>query len=100
LMIIGNRTSMSELAKQLQAAVDAQSAEQLPNWPPVVASPDVDGPYKDVPDFKLSFHLLGKTPLDQIAPLRRRSPPGLFLVAIVVCALAGAVSIALWALAL
>jgi hypothetical protein len=100
LMIVGDRTSLSALAMQLQAAVDSPPNAPLASWPAVVANPPVLGPYKDIQDFKLSFHLEGSSPLEQVIPLRRRGPPFLFLVVVAILAVTGIISIARWALAL
>ena len=100
LMIVGDRTSLSALAKQLEAAVELPSKAPLASWPAVVASPSVLGPYKDIQDFKLSFHLEGSAPLEQVVPLRRSGPPLLFLAVVAILAIAGVISIARWALAL
>lgn len=95
LMVVGSAEALKTLGAQLQAAGELVSKPSK-DWPPEVAHPLVDGPYKDVPDFQLTFHLVGDATLSTAAPhIRRNMPTPLFLV-IAACAVVGAVTIFRW----
>jgi hypothetical protein len=73
LMIIGTPDALRALGARLQSASAASGSE----WPTEVITPTTEGPYADVPDFTLSFHVapLGGLPTSlrltrmNIAPL-------------------------------
>jgi len=95
LMVVGSAEALKTLGTQLQAAGDFVSKPSK-DWPAEVAHPLVAGPYRDVPDFQLTFHLVGDAPLSTAAPhIRRTMPAPLFLV-IAACAVVGAVTIFRW----
>ena len=58
LMIVGDHATLKRLGQQLQAAAPLNEPVAR-GWPPVVARPQVVGPYKDLRGFGLSFHLKG-----------------------------------------
>lgn len=55
LMVIGTADELHRLGQQLLAV--GQFPVQEGNWPAEVAHPMVVGPYRDAPDFQLSFHV-------------------------------------------
>jgi hypothetical protein len=83
-MVVGTPTSMRDLAQQLLKASERGAATEVTPWPPVIAQPQVIGPYKDVRHFTLSFHLQGSAPLEKVVPHKRRALwlPLFFLLAI------------------
>lgn len=94
-MVVGTPESLKALGAQLQTAGDfASKASQ--GWAPEVAHPLIYGPYKDVPDFQLSFHLAGDAPLSTAAPHTRRNMPAPLLLVVAACAIVGAVTIFRW----
>jgi hypothetical protein len=95
MMVVGSPSAMRALGEQLIAA-SSQSASGTENWPREIASPRVVGPYVDVPDFQFSFHLVGSGPLNEVAPLTRRTLNPLALIAVSCCAVVGAVTILRW----
>ena len=95
LMVVCSAEALKTLGTQLQAAGDFVSKPSK-DWPAEVAHPLVAGPYRDVPDFQLTFHLVGDAPLSTAAPhIRRTMPAPLFLV-VAACAVVGAVTIFRW----
>jgi hypothetical protein len=95
LMVVGSAEALKTLGAQLQRAGDHVSKPSK-DWPPEVARPLVAGPYKDVPDFQLTFHLVGDASLfTTTSHIRRNIPVPLFLV-IAACAVVGAVTIFRW----
>jgi hypothetical protein len=92
LMVIGDRDALEALGRQLQSAVPSE-ARVAPGWPLQVASPSVVGPYKDVRDFRLSFHIKGDSPVEELLPLRRRTWWTPLVIAVAVCAVTGTVTI-------
>jgi hypothetical protein len=99
LMVVGDRRSLKALGQQLVAAADTEpsSSSSKENWPVEVLHPAVAGPYADVPDFALSFHLEGSTPASELLPLRRRNLPAPLLFAATICAVVGVITIVRWA---
>ena len=100
LMVVGTVSSLRALAQQLLSATETESPPSGSEpWPREVATPEVVGPFKDLPGFTLSFHLQGSAPLSQVVPLRRRTLPTPLLLAVAVCAIAGVVTIFHWVVA-
>ena len=100
LMVVGNRPSLKALGQQLVAAADAEAASlSAQGWPARVAYPEVVGPYKDIPNFSLSFHLEGPSPAAEVLPLRRRGLPTSLFIAVAVCAAVGLFTIGRWVVA-
>lgn len=95
LMVIGTSASLRALGQQLLSATGEQAGGAT-GWPPSVAEPETMGPYKDVAEFRLSFHVQGDGPPGGGLPLRRHAMPAVFFLAIGACALVGAVTIARW----
>jgi hypothetical protein len=93
LMIIGNAEALNRLGAQLQAASDAQENSLIPDWPPLIANPEVSSPYLNGPDFKLSFHVMRRPTVPPSLPLIRRSPPGALVLIFGILALIGAATI-------
>jgi hypothetical protein len=100
LMIIGTPASIKDLAQQLLNACNQQSATVATPWPPAIATPNVVGPYKDIRQFGLSFHLQGAEPLEKVAPFTRRTlwPPVFFLAALF--SVVGVVTVLRWLISL
>ncbi|MCP5265037.1 MAG: hypothetical protein H6934_02950 [Burkholderiaceae bacterium] len=97
LMVIGSRSSLRALGKQLIEATDVtRLAVPDGNEPVKVAHPPVAGPYSDVSDFNLTFHLEGAAPAPEVLPPSRRSPRPVLVVAVLACALVGVVTIIRW----
>ena len=97
-MVVGTPSSFKVLGQQLLAAAESDSNSATASWPTQVANPDIVGPYTDIPDFKLSFHLQGSSPLESILPIGRRSMPGLLIFAVAAFAFIGTVAIVRWIL--
>jgi hypothetical protein len=95
LMVVGTPESLKSLGVQLQTAGDFMN-ESSKDWPSEVASPIVSGPYKDIPDFQLTFHIAGNAPISKATPLVRRNMPAPLFVIIAVCAVVGALTIFRW----
>lgn len=95
LMVIGTPEGLKELGAQLQTAGEFASKSST-NWPTEIAHPWVAGPYKDVPDFQLSFHIAGDIPISAVLPLTRRSMPTPLLLVISACAVVGLITIVRW----
>jgi hypothetical protein len=93
LMIIGSAEALGRLGVQLQSAANAEVSALLPDWPPAVARPSVSGPYLNVTDFELSFHVLRAEQLPKSLSLLRRGPPLALLLTIAALSLIGLVSI-------
>ena len=97
LMVVGDRASIKALGEQLLVAAGAEATtEDKGNWPVEISHPSVVGPYKDVPDFSLTFHLEGPGAVAEILPLRRRNLPPLVFIVIAVSAAVGAMTAARW----
>ncbi|AXQ30461.1 hypothetical protein D0B54_18040 [Solimonas sp. K1W22B-7] len=94
LMVVGNPVSLRALGEALIAAADAGTQAQAGAYPLQVVRPSVIGPYTDIPDFTLSFHLQGAEPLHKVVPLGRRGPTTLVFVSVGLCGLVGLYSIA------
>ena len=96
-MVAGDRASIKALGEQLPVAAGGEAINDGKGKRPIkISHPFTVGPYKDVPDFALTFHLEGQGPLAEILPLRRRDLPPLVCVAVAVLAAVGAISIAPW----
>jgi hypothetical protein len=89
LMVIGDLDSMRALGQQLLEGmpIDGVTAQ---GWPPQIACPTVVGPYGDVRNFRLSFHLRGNRPLEEVVPIPRRAFRLQLIEAFGVCAIVGA----------
>jgi hypothetical protein len=98
IMIIGTAQTLERLGTQLLSAANTPASGALPEWPPEVSSPAVSGPYVDVPNFKLSFHVLRAQQLPISLPLRRRGLPLALVLAVGALALIGAAAIVGWLL--
>jgi hypothetical protein len=96
-MVVGDRASIKALGEQLLVAAGAEATtEDKGNWPVEISHPAVAGPYKDVPDFSLTFHLEGPAAVAEILPLRRRNLPLLVFIAVAVLAAFGAMTFVRW----
>jgi len=95
LMIVGSASALRALGQDLITAADSPPTSASP-FPPQVATPAVTGPFKDRPDFTLSFHLPGSSPLTEVAPLRRQATPTPVFLAVAVCAVVGAITLLRW----
>jgi len=100
LMIIGTPAAMKSLGQRLIEASNPEAITEATSWPRAIVAPDVVGPYKDVPEFGLSFHLQGAEPLEKVAPFTRRNlwPPLFVLVALLT--IVGLVTVWHWLLSL
>jgi hypothetical protein len=96
LMVIGSADVLAQLGTQLQAAAVAHGNTRPPDWPPMISSPTVSGPYLDEPSFKLSFHVLPAAGVPKSLPSRRRGIPIALSLAFGALALIGAAALALW----
>jgi hypothetical protein len=97
LMIIGSTAALRELGQELQGVANFESPASPANWPREVAVLNGESPYLDRPDYRVSFHVQHE-PLP--AALRRKSRQGLstvVVVAVVLLALVGVVSLVQWA---
>jgi hypothetical protein len=86
LMVIGTAEALRALGAQLAAVPErAVSGE----WPDLVASAAVRGPYADTSEYRLSFHIqpAGEVPLK--LPLLGRGPSAFVVVPVLAFALAG-----------
>lgn len=93
MMVIGSRAALQYLAQQLTAATDGSVTNNEPS-PKELFSPWTEGPYRDISDYTLSFHLRGTAPLRKNFPHARNNPfltP--VLIGILVFALVGAITI-------
>lgn len=97
-MIIGSAEALERLGAQLQLAASAQVNPLLPDWPSAVARPSVSGPYVNVSDFDLSFHVLRSQQLPRGLRLLRRGPPLALSLTITALALIGLATIVTWIL--
>jgi hypothetical protein len=93
LMIIGSAAELNQLGTQLLGASDPHPGPVIPNWPATVASPAVTGPYSNVKDFQLSFHVSESDELPPSLKITRRGAPPLFILIVSVCALVGVVAL-------
>lgn len=98
LMVIGTPNAIKALGETLMTASDSALGEATDRWPREVAAPVIIGPYKDIPDFSLSFHVQGTAPLSEVAPLTRRSLPTPLFFGVAVCTVIGAVTLIRWVL--
>jgi hypothetical protein len=73
MMIVGTKDALRQLGRQLLEAADSEDIGSEA-WPREVAKPGVLGPYKDIPDFKLSFHLAPSNELAKTLPMKRHAP--------------------------
>lgn len=94
LMVIGTAGELHRLGQQLLAV--GQFPVREGSWPAEVAHPMVIGPYRDAPNFQLSFHVAGEEPMPKSLPLVRRSPRGAITVGTLVLALIGLLSVFRW----
>jgi hypothetical protein len=93
LMIIGSAAELKQLGAKLLAASDARPHPAIPDWPATVANPSVTGPYSNVKDFQLSFHLAESDEPPTSLQLVRRGAPPLFIAIVVLCTLVGVVTL-------
>ena len=98
LMVVGSPDSLKQLAQQLLTAVEAHPEKTSESWPPEIVAPRIIGPYTDMPDFALSFHIKGAAPLSEVVPLKRRTLPTPLFLAVAVCAITGVVTLLRWLL--
>lgn len=66
----------------------------------MIAQPAVPGPYNDVADFTLSFHLKGSCPVAGVLPLQRRAMSTPLFLGEGICALVRFYIIARWMMSL
>jgi hypothetical protein len=95
LMIIGKAESLSELGRQLQSAVSSDASEAS-GWPLELVSPSSEGPYLDVPEFKLSFHVEAPGGLPDSLRIGRRNLSPAALLVVGVLAIVGSATIFQW----
>lgn len=98
LMVVGTPPSLKALGQQLVEASVKQSAAEATSWPISIAKLEVTGPYSDVAEYSLSFHLQGNSSLSEVIPHGRRGPSTFTFLALGFCAVVGAFTIARWAL--
>jgi hypothetical protein len=96
LMVVGTPDTIRELAQKLLVATDAQSTVTSAVWPQEIACPPTIGPYVDVPDFTLSFHLKGEISLETVTPLRRRNLIWPVFVSVAFLSVIGAITLWQW----
>ena len=97
-MIIGTAESLQHLGAQLMAAGSVQESARFPDWPPVVASPRVSGPYLNEPGFALTFNVLQTAHLSKSLALRRRGVSLWLALVVGGLALIGTVALIGWVL--
>lgn len=93
MMIMGSTSALRTLGEQLLAA-----SEQNPKS--VIATPVTYGPYDDVADFTLSFHLPSAGTPDKSLLVKRRSMPLPVRLIVLVLCIVGAITLVRWVLAL
>jgi hypothetical protein len=96
LMVIGSPEALSELGQQLQSA-GARSDAEGTSWPVEVASLKTEGPYSDVPEFKLSFHTDPRSGMPASLGVRRRNLPLPVFLVLGALAVVGAFAMIRWA---
>lgn len=98
-MVVGDAAALKSLGQQLilasESNADSGSDKQ---WPVLVASPEVLGPYQDVRGFSLSFHLGNASWCQKSLPASRRSIPAALLVPLTVFSVIGLISVSRWVL--
>ena len=97
-MVVGSPAALKELGEQLTRVPIPEDRPMPPGWPPEVAAPEVVGPYKDIPDFSLSFHVHGDKPSVEVLPLTRRAMPTPFFFVVAALTVVGAVTVIRWVL--
>lgn len=96
LMVVGTPAALTSLGEQLVAAADSEEPATAA-WPRSIAKPATAGPYKDIADFKLSFHVTAEpASLGKILPLQRHATPLATIVLVGVGFVVGAVTILRW----
>ena len=95
LMVIGDHESLQALGRQLLDAKPG-GAVAVPGWPQQVASPLVVGPYGDIRNFRLSFHIKGDSVLEEMVPIPRRALRFPVLIVVAILALVGVLTILQW----
>ena len=97
LMIIGQREALRHLGQQLLAGSDSEPIRAVPGWPPRILTIDADSPYRDNPNFHVSFHL-ELEPLSEHFQKKkpRYAPHAVVFLAIAFLALLGTLSIPIW----
>jgi len=95
LMIVGSREELQDLASKLQAATAQEVGASVKEWPHEIVFYDPQiGPYKDQHDWRLSFHIEGTVPAEQIVPLQRSANmPSVIVASTLVLAFVGLVAI-------
>ena len=97
LMIVGSREAMQELATKLQAALASEPVPVTKDWPPELVAATVQlGPYRSSLGYELSLHIEGAVPAEMKVPLRRKSPPGALVAALLALAVVGLLSVLEW----
>lgn len=92
LMVVGDAESLRALANQLLLATERFKNEDP--WPLEIAVPVTHGPYFDEPNFILSFHLVGTTPIAECLPMTRNKLPSSFFFILIATAILGLITIA------
>jgi len=96
LMVVGSKDALQALGAKLIEA-KAEPSARANNWPATVATPQTVGPYTNVSDFSLSFHLEGSASLEQVVPHVPSRMRGLLNTLVAALAGIGAVAIVKWA---
>jgi len=99
-MIVGDEAALKSLGQQLILASDSDAeASSDKQWPVLIASPEVAGPYQDVRDFSLSFHLGNASSCQKLLPVSRRSIPVALFVPLTIFSAIGLISAFRWVVA-
>jgi hypothetical protein len=98
MIVVGTADSLRSLARNLEAAVEAKSSSE--QWPPCIIEPEVVSPYRDLSEFKLSFHLEGSVPSADVIPRIRSAPHPLVFLGITFLSIIGFVACIKWIFAL
>lgn len=97
LMVIGTREALLELGAQLSAIHNMERAPGIPaSWPLEVAAPLSEGPYLDMPDYRLSFHVKPECGLPVQLQKRRLGWPPFVVPVVLLCAAVGFLCIVRW----
>jgi len=97
LMIVGDEAGLKSLGQQLiQASSSGVEVSSDQQWPILVARPMVSGPYKDIRDFSLSFHLGNASSCQKMLPVSRRNIHVSLLASLTILSAIGLISIFRW----
>ena len=92
-MIIGTPEALVSLGQQLQAAPNFPATAKVSGWPPQVAVLAAESPYRDRPDYQVSFHVQ-REPLHPTLQKRSRyGPSAAFFLAVAALTMFGVVSL-------